>query len=129
MARKPTTIDEYLVTVAAERRKALEQLRRTIRSIVPKAQECISYSMPAFRVDGRVIAGFRATTKGCSYFPFSGRTLSTLAERLGGYDQTKSALHFEPEEPLPAALVRALIRTRLAETKAPGPGKRSRTRR
>jgi uncharacterized protein YdhG (YjbR/CyaY superfamily) len=116
MARKPTTIDEYLATVRGEKRAALDKLRKTIRTIVPKAEECISYAIPAFRLDGRIVAGFAATAKGCSYFPFSGSTLRTLADELEDYDMTKSALHFDPASPLPATLVRKLIKARTAET-------------
>ncbi len=116
MARKPTTIDEYLATVGGEKRAALDKLRKTIRTIIPKAEECISYGIPAFRLDGRIVAGFAATTQGCSYFPFSGSTLRTLADELEGYDMTKSSLHFDPAEPLPVTLVRKLIRARIAET-------------
>jgi len=94
-ARKPTTIDEYLAGVKGEKRAALDKLRKTIRSIVPKAEECISYGIPAFRLDGRIVAGFAATKKGCSYFPFSGSTLKTLAKELEDYEQTKSSLHFD----------------------------------
>jgi uncharacterized protein YdhG (YjbR/CyaY superfamily) len=110
-------IDGYLAKVRGDRRIALDKLRKTIRSIVPKAEECISYRMPAFRFDGAVIAGFQATAKGCSYYPFSGTTLRTLAEDLRGYDMTKSALHFSPDRPLPATLVRKLIKARIAETR------------
>lgn len=117
MKRKPANIDDYLDGVSEEKRGALEDLRKTIQSIVPEAEECISYGIPAFRVHGTVIAGFSATAKGCSYFPFSGSTLSTLAKDVADYDQTKSALHFSPDEPLPKALVSRLIRTRLAEMK------------
>jgi uncharacterized protein YdhG (YjbR/CyaY superfamily) len=110
-------IDDYLATVSGDQRTALGKLRKAIRSIVPRAQECISYRMPAFRLDGKVIAGFSATTKGCSYFPFSGSTLRTLADDLRGYEQTKSSLHFGANKPLPTALVRKLIRARIAETR------------
>ena len=72
MRGRPATIDDYLSAVKGPRRSALEALRRTIRAIVPRAEECISYRMPAFRLDGRIVAGFAATAKGCSYFPFSG---------------------------------------------------------
>ena len=116
MARKPTTIDEYLAAVKGEKRAALDKLRKTIRGIVPKAEECISYGIPAFRLDGDIVAGFAATKKGCSYFPFSGSTLGTLAEDLEDYEQTKSSLHFDPAAPLPATLVRKLIKARIAET-------------
>jgi len=116
MARKPTTIDEYLAAVKGEKRAALDKLRKTIRGIVPKAEECISYGIPAFSLDGNIVAGFAATKKGCSYFPFSGSTLGTLADELEDYDQTKSSLHFDPAAPLPATLVRKLIKARIAET-------------
>ncbi len=109
------TVDGYLSAVTGERRAALETLRRTIRRIVPAAEECIRYRIPAFRLDGRVVAGFAATARGCSYFPFSGRTLRALSRELRDYEQTKGALHFDPRRPLPANLVRKLIRTRIAE--------------
>src|SRR5207248_3324769 len=83
----PSTLDEYLAGVKGERRAALDKLRKTIRSIVPKAKETISYGIPAFRLDGKIVAGFAATKKGCSYFPFSGSTLGTLAEDLAEYEQ------------------------------------------
>ena len=116
MARKFTTIDEYLATVSGDKRTALDRLRKTIRSVVPKAHECISYGIPAFRLKDTVVAGFCATRKGCSYFPFSGSTLGALATDLEGYDRTKSALHFHPEKPLSANLVSKLIKARIAET-------------
>lgn len=116
MGAKSKTIDDYLDALRAEQREPLEKLRRMIKSILPHAEECISYSMPAFRVDGQVIAGFQETKSGCSFYPFSGSTLSTLAAELGAYSQTKSALHFDPARPLPKALVRKLLAARLAET-------------
>ena len=120
MATKPKTIDEYLAALPADRREALQKLRKTIKAIVPNAEECISYSMPAFRVDGRVVAGFNATKKGCSYYPFSGSTLQTVAAAVADYEKTKSALHFDPQRPLPRALVRTLLTARLAETARSG---------
>ena len=122
---KPTTIDAYLATVTGAKRAALDRLRATIHAIVPAAEECISYAMPAFRLDGNVIAGFLATSKGCSYVPFSGTTLATLADELGGYDRTTSSLHFDPARPLPKPLVRKLLAARIAETT----GSRARTSR
>src|SRR5262245_46682024 len=116
MRAKPKTISEYLASVKPDRRAALERLRRTIHAVVPDVEECISYSMPAFRYDGQVIAGFLATARGCSYFPFSGTTLSTLSSDVAAYSRTKSALHFDPRRGLPVALVRKLLRTRIAGT-------------
>ncbi len=125
MPGKATTVSAYLSTVTGNRRKALAELRKTIRSIIPQAEECISYRIPAFRLKGVVVAGFAARAKGCSYFPFSGRTLKTLASEVRGYEQTKSSLHFAAENPLPAALVRKLIQVRIAEvgTKVRGSAK------
>ncbi len=111
----PATIDEYLAGVGAEQRAALETLRATIKAILPDAEECISYRIPAFRLNGRVVAGFAAFKHGCSYFPFSGSTLAALAPELKRYEQTKSALHFNASRPLPASLLRKLIRARIAE--------------
>jgi len=108
-------VDQYLAAVSPSCRAVLEKLRQTIHSLVPGVQECISYRLPAFRFEGKVIAGFSATAKGCSFYPFSGRTLSTLADEVASYDQTKSALHFSTDRPLPKTLVRKLLKTRLAE--------------
>jgi uncharacterized protein YdhG (YjbR/CyaY superfamily) len=117
MRSKPTTINEYLAGVSPKQRAALQKLRATIRSIVPDAEECISYNMPAFRLDDRIVGGFAATASGCSYYPFSGSTLKTLARDVARYGGTKGALHFTTDRPLPKTLVRKLIRTRIAEAK------------
>ena len=121
MNRRPATIDAYLATVSRDRRAALDALRETIHEVAPGAEECISYGIPAFRVGGEVVGGFAATAKGCSYYPFSGRTLGTLATDVAGYSQTRSALHFGPERTLPRALVRKLLRARIAEVRRPAP--------
>jgi uncharacterized protein YdhG (YjbR/CyaY superfamily) len=115
MPPKPENAAAYLASLKPDRRSALQKLRKTILAILPDAEECIAYSMPAFRHDGRVVAGFLATSKGCSYFPFSGTTLATVAADVKAYDQTKSALHFDPKHPLPVALVRKLLKARIAE--------------
>ncbi|HEY2514738.1 MAG TPA: DUF1801 domain-containing protein [Polyangiaceae bacterium] len=111
-------IDEFLAGVSPKSRRLLQQLRKTIHAIVPEVEECISYRLPAFRFEGRIIAGFSATAGGCSYYPFSGTTLKTLATELASYRQTKSALHFGPDKPLPASLVRKLLAARMAEGKS-----------
>ena len=116
--RTRSPIDAYLAKQNATQRAALEKLRATILSIVPDAEECISYRIPAFRFRGCVIAGFSAFDKWCSYFPFSGRTFKTLAADVAQYDRTKSALHFQPERGLPKTLVRKLIKARVAEVSA-----------
>lgn len=116
MPNPPKNIDDYLSRVTPAQRSALQTLRKQILGIVPNAEECISYSMPAFREPGGpVFAGFLATKQGCSYFPFSGSTLDSIAAALASYSRTKSGLHFDPQKGLPQALLRKLIATRRAE--------------
>jgi uncharacterized protein YdhG (YjbR/CyaY superfamily) len=90
-------------------------VRRTILEIVPEAEQVISYRVPAFRVDGKVVAGFAAFKDHLSYLPFSGSVLGKLADELDGYTVTKSALHFPVDRALPKTLVKKLIRARLTE--------------
>jgi uncharacterized protein YdhG (YjbR/CyaY superfamily) len=108
-------VDAYLRGLEEPKRRTLEELRRTILEIVPDAEQVISYRMPAFRVDGKTVAGFAAFKNHLSYFPFSGSVLSRLADELAAYTGTKGALHFPIDEPLPKALVAKLIATRLEE--------------
>jgi uncharacterized protein YdhG (YjbR/CyaY superfamily) len=115
--KKAATIAAYLASVPPPQRRALKDLRKKILAVVPDAEECISYGIPAFRVDGRIVAGFCARAKGCSYFPFSGTTLATVAAHLADHEKTKSSLHFPVDAPLSLALVRRLIRARLAESR------------
>lgn len=116
MPGPPKNIDDYLSRVTPAQRTALQRLRKQILAIVPGAEECISYSMPAFREPGGpVFAGFLATKQGCSYFPFSGSTLDSMSAALSSYSRTKSGLHFDPEKGLPQPLVRKLIAARRAE--------------
>ncbi len=108
-------IDEYLAKASPSSRALLRELRKTIHTVVPQVEECISYRLPAFRYEGKIVAGFSATSQGCSYYPFSGTTFKTLARDLEGYDKTKSALHFGLDAPLPASLVRKLLTARMSE--------------
>ena len=105
-------VDEYLRRIEEPKRSTLEALRRTILEIVPDAEQVISYKVPAFRVDGRIVAGFAAFKDHLSYLPFSGSVLPELASELEGYTMTKSALHFPVDRPLPKTLVRKLIAAR-----------------
>ncbi|MES2169426.1 MAG: DUF1801 domain-containing protein [Actinomycetota bacterium] len=109
-------IDEYLANIPEPKRATLERTRAQILAVLPDAEQCISYTMPAFRVDGKVIAGFAAFTKHLAYLPHSGSVLTALADDVAGYEQTKGSLHFAIDEPLPDALVRKLIEAKLALT-------------
>jgi uncharacterized protein YdhG (YjbR/CyaY superfamily) len=115
MKTKPQTIDEFLAEVSADKRATLEKLRKAIRSIVPKAEECITYGVAAFRLDGKPIAGFAAAAEHCSYFPMSSKTIVTLKKDLKNYDSSKGAIRFAADRPLPTALIRKLLKIRIAE--------------
>jgi uncharacterized protein YdhG (YjbR/CyaY superfamily) len=114
---KPRGIDEYLASVDEPKRTTLEKLRQTIRGIIPGAEECISYGMPAFRLNGKVIAGFAAFKNHLAYLPHSGSVLRELSDDLAGYESTEGSLHFPIDQPLPKALVKKLIASRLNEVR------------
>lgn len=117
MARTPETIDEYLSTLNDDTRRALEKLRRAIRAAAPRAEECISYRLPAFR-QKRMLVGFGATANHCSFFLMSSTTVEAHKKALEGYDISKGTIRFQANAPLPDALVRKLVRARLAENEA-----------
>jgi uncharacterized protein YdhG (YjbR/CyaY superfamily) len=110
-------IDEYLAALDEPKRTTLQELRQRIHGIIPQAEECISYGMPAFRLEGRVIAGFAAFKNHLAYLPHSGSVLGELADDLAGYDSTPGSLHFPIDKPLPKSLVKKLIATRLKEVR------------
>lgn len=113
-------VDQYLRGVEEPKRSTLAALRRTILQIVPDAEETISYRVPAFRIDGAVVAGFAAFRDHLSYLPFSGSVLAQLPDELAGYRMTKSALHFPVDQPLPREIVEKLIAVRRAEVQQRG---------
>jgi uncharacterized protein YdhG (YjbR/CyaY superfamily) len=107
-------IDAYLADVEEPKRSTLEALRRSILAVVPDAEQCISYGMPAFRVDGSVVAGFAAFRHHLAYLPHSGTVLADLGDDLASYVKTPGSLHFAVDEPLPDDLVRRLVEAKLA---------------
>ncbi|HUE71555.1 MAG TPA: DUF1801 domain-containing protein [Pirellulaceae bacterium] len=123
MTTKPTTIDEYLAGLGDKERKALDKLRRAIRAAVPQPKECISYGIPAFRLDGMLV-GFGASKKHCSFFLMSGSTVDDHQELLENYDTSKGTIRFPAAKPLPIALVKKLVKARLAENKARRPNRK-----
>jgi uncharacterized protein YdhG (YjbR/CyaY superfamily) len=114
-------VDAYLREVKEPKRSTLQSLRRTILEILPGAEQVISYRVPAFRLDGRIVAGFAAFGNHLSYLPFSGSVLSQLEGDLANYTKTKSALHFPVDQPLPKQLVKKLIEARIREAARPSP--------
>jgi uncharacterized protein YdhG (YjbR/CyaY superfamily) len=111
----PQDIDSYLATVDEPRRTTLEELRRSILAVIPDAEQCISYGMPAFKVRGKTVAGFAAFKNHLSYLPHSGSVLEKLGGDLASYQRTKGSLHFAIDEPLPPGLVNKLVNTRMQE--------------
>jgi uncharacterized protein YdhG (YjbR/CyaY superfamily) len=108
-------IDEYLERLDEPKRSTLGQLRRDILAVVPDAEECIRYAVPAFRVGDKTIAGFAAFKHHLSYLPHSGSVFPELAEELGGYVRSTGALRFPVDRPLPYDLVERLIAVRLQQ--------------
>jgi uncharacterized protein YdhG (YjbR/CyaY superfamily) len=115
VATKPHTIDHYLAGLSAENRTALQKVRRAVHAAAPKAEECISYGMPAFRLNRKLIAGFKAAANHCSFHPMSGKTVATLRADLAGYDTSPGTIRFSARAGLPATLVRKLVKARIAE--------------
>jgi uncharacterized protein YdhG (YjbR/CyaY superfamily) len=108
------TIDEFLAGVSSDKRAALEKLRRTIRAAVPKAEECINYGVPAFRLDGKLLVAFGAGAKHCAFYP-GAHPNEAHKDELQVYSTSKGTIRFPADSPLPAALVRKLVNTRIAQ--------------
>ena len=106
-------IDRYLDALEEPKRTTLTRLRETILDILPEADQGISYGVPAFKVQGKTIAGFAAFKNHLSYLPHSGSVFPRLSEELKGYSTSSGALRFSIGKPLPAPLVRKLIAVRL----------------
>ncbi len=112
-SRKPATVDEYLAAVPDDhKRAALQKLRRTIKAALPRAEECISYGLPAFRYEGRMVAWYGAAKNHCSFYP--GGVVDACKDDLAKYETSKGTIRFTPDEPLPATLVKKLLKARLA---------------
>ena len=114
--RKPKTIDEYLAPLSGDKRAALARLRAIIRAAAPKAEECISYQIPAFRLNGMLV-GFGAGATHCAFYPMSGATVATFKQELKGFDTSKGTIRFQPDRPLPTTLVRKIVKARIAENR------------
>jgi uncharacterized protein YdhG (YjbR/CyaY superfamily) len=117
----PTTVDEYLVTVPAERRAVLEEMRKTIRAAAPEATETIAYDMPAFRSHGgQFLVSFAAYKHHYSLFPASGAVVEALGDELAPYLAGKGTIRFPADQPVPASLVSRVVKVRLDEVAARG---------
>ena len=111
---KPKDINDYLARLSDDKRAALQKLRKDIKAAAPRVEECISYQVPAFRLDGKMLVWFAAATKHCSFFP-GAYPIEKCASDLKKYSTSKGTVRFSPDTPLPATLVRKLVRARIAE--------------
>ena len=123
MSDKLQTIDGYLAPLAGDKRAALEKLRKDICAAAPGAEECISYGIPAFRLGGKMLVGFGAAANHCAFYPGS-HPIEAHRKELAAYDTSKGTIRFPPNRPLPATLVRKLMKTRIAEHARTSPRRR-----
>ena len=114
-SQAPKGVDEYLAAVPEPARSTLNKLRATIRSVLPpEATEAISYGMPAYRYKGPLVY-FAAFSNHCSLFPGSGSLIEAFQDDLKGYRTSKGTIQFPADKPLPAALVKKLVKARIAQ--------------
>jgi uncharacterized protein YdhG (YjbR/CyaY superfamily) len=112
----PTSVDEYLAALPAERRAAMEQLRRTIRAAAPEATESIAYSMPAFRSHGgQFLVSYASYKRHYSLFPASGAVVEALGDELTPYLAGKGTIQFPATAAIPLAMVKRIVKVRFAE--------------
>jgi uncharacterized protein YdhG (YjbR/CyaY superfamily) len=112
MKDAPATIDDYLARLPDDQRAALEDLRRQILAVAPEAREVISYGMPGFRLNG-VLVWMGAAKNHCALYPHG--LVAAFADQLTGFETSKGAIRFQPDRPLPKALVEAIVRRRVDE--------------
>jgi uncharacterized protein YdhG (YjbR/CyaY superfamily) len=108
-------IDAYLAALDEPKRTTLEALRRTIIEELHDADQGLSYGMPAFKVQGKTVAGFAAFKNHLSYLPHSGSVLTELGDEVTDYETSKGSLRFAIDRTLPKPLVSRLIRTRMRQ--------------
>ena len=115
---KATTFDEYLAALDDGKRAALEKLRKTSRAAAPGAEEYIGYGLAAFRLDGKPLVALGASARHCAFYPMNGTTVSAFKKELKDYETAKGTIRFQETKPLPAALVRRIVKARIAENAA-----------
>jgi uncharacterized protein YdhG (YjbR/CyaY superfamily) len=113
LTKNANPVEEYLEALDEPKQSTLRQLRQAIRDVVPEAEECMAYGLPAYRIRGKVIAGFAAFKNHLSYLPHSGSVITEVGAQATPYATTKGSLHFRVDKPLPKRLVRQLITVRL----------------
>jgi uncharacterized protein YdhG (YjbR/CyaY superfamily) len=113
------TVNEYFVAVPEPARSTLKKVRASIRAAIPgKCDEVISYGMPGFKYQGKVLVWIAAFSGHCSFFPMGSSVMKPLAKELGGYKTSKGTIQFPLDKPLPAALVKKIVKERMAQNEA-----------
>lgn len=112
MKAAAVSIDAYLADVPLDQRAALEGLRRQILAAAPGAEECVSYGLPSFRLNG-LLVHFGAAKRHCAFYPHG--VIEVFSDRLKAYDTSKGPIRFQPDSPLPEALVREIVECRVAQ--------------
>src|SRR6185503_8457371 len=113
-SRSASEVEDYLAKVPSEPRATLEKLRKTIKAAAPKAVEVISYGIPTFKLNGRMLVSYAAFKEHCSFFPGSA-PIKAHEDELKSYVTSKGTIRFPTSKPLPATLVRKLVKTRIKE--------------
>ena len=114
----PASVDDYLASVPEPARSTLLKMRATIRAAAPKeATEKISYGMPSFQYKGGLV-GYAAFKDHCSFFPMGSSVLEGLEEELAPYRVAKGTFHFPLDKPMPATLVKKIVRLRVAQNES-----------
>ena len=117
-AQRPADVEAYLASIPADKSAALQKIRAAVRAAAPGAEEGFSYGLPAFRLNGRPLVCYGASTNHCSFFPMSPAVIRAHADELKNYETSKGTIRFPPEKPMPATLVRKLVKARIAELQA-----------
>ena len=117
MKRPARDFDDYLAAVPESARATLERLRRTIRAAVPEAAETISYRLPTFKYKGKPLVALGASTDHCALY-LMGYVPAELEADLQRYDTGKGTIRFPADKPLTAALVRKVVKVRVAQVES-----------
>ena len=125
--RQAETVDDYFAGLSPGQRAALGKLRRAIRAAAPKAEERISYGIPGYRLDGRMLVWFGAGVRHCAFYP--GGIVPSFRRELADYDTSKGTIRFSEEDPLPAALVGRIVKAKIAAQRRPAKRRAPRKRR
>jgi uncharacterized protein YdhG (YjbR/CyaY superfamily) len=117
-SKKPTPVDRYLEKVTDEHRQLLEQVRKTVLAVAPDAEECISYGLAAFRLNKRPLVAFGGWASHCAFYPMNASLVKTFKAELKDFKTSKGTIRFSKEQPIPAALLKKMVKLRVRENRA-----------